>query len=212
MGGLLIVGVDGLDHVDGEFDGGDHGAGVGFVFADDIECGAVVDGGSDEGEAEGDVDGFVEFEEFDGDEPLVVIHSDDEVVFALECVDEDGVAGEGAVDIAALFACHGDGGGDDAFFFAAEHAVFGGVGVEAADGDFWFFDTEFEAGLVAEVDGVEDFANGEDIADAEKWDVDGGECDAEFFADEHHDGAFGVGAVLEEFGVAGVFFLAGHDP
>ncbi len=164
----------------GHEDGGFHAAGVGFVFAGDVEGGAVVGGGADDGEAEGDVDAAVEVEEFDGDEALVVVHGDDEVVVALDGFDEDGVGGEGAVGVDAVLAGHEDGGLDDAFFLVAELAVFAGVGVEAADGDAGFFDAEpIDEGGVGEVDGVEDGADFEGVAEVEEGFVDGGEDDAE---------------------------------
>ena len=72
----------------------------------------------------------MEVEEFDGDEALIVVHGDDEVVVALDGFEEDGVGGEGAGGVDAVLSGHNDGGFDDAFFFFAEEAVFGGVGVE----------------------------------------------------------------------------------
>jgi hypothetical protein len=77
---------------------------------------------------------------------------------------------------------HHDGGFDDAFFLIAELAVFGGVGVEAADGDAGVVDAEpFLEGGVGEVEGVEDGADFEFVAELEEGFVDGAEDDAEAF-------------------------------
>src|ERR1039458_8404601 len=75
-----LLGVHGLgrpaqaacDHPDGHAHGGLHVAAVGTTLAGDVECGAVVDGGADDGDAERDVDGALEVDELHRDVALVV--------------------------------------------------------------------------------------------------------------------------------------------
>ena len=122
-------------HASCETHGGFHVGGVGDVLAGDVEGGAVVDGGADDGDAEGDVDGGLEVDELHGDVALVVIHGDDEIEFAAQAADEDGVGGVGAGAVDAQLAGLFDGGGDDGGVLGAEEVVLAGVGIEAADGD-----------------------------------------------------------------------------
>lgn len=210
--GLSLGRLAAAGEVYGQGYGAAHGAGVGSVFSYDVEGGAVVWGGADDGEAEGEVDGLVEGEEFDGDEALVVIHGDDCVVFAFAGGEEDGVWGVGAGDVDALFAGHEDGGGDEAFFFVAELAGLGGVGIQSCDGDAGFFDVEpLDQGFVDEFDGLEDGADVEATPEGVEADVAGGQDDFEGAAGEHHVEVAGVGAFGEELGVAGVV-VAGEFP
>ena len=89
-------------------------------FAGDVEGGAVVDGGADDGDAEAHVDGGVERDELHGDVALIVIHGDDEVVGAVGSAEEDGVGGDGAFAVDALGAAGFDGRPDEEFVFFAE--------------------------------------------------------------------------------------------
>ncbi len=146
-----------------------------------------------------------------------MVHGDDEVeagaaVGLGDGVAEDGVGGEGTPGVDAVAGGDLDGGGDDAGFFVAEEAALAGVGVQAADGDAGALDSEPAAGVVSEVDGVEDPADGEDIAHLHEGEVGGGEDDAEVLADEHHGVAFDGEAGGEQVGVAGVLGPAREGP
>jgi len=201
-----------LEHIGGGEEGGFHTLGVGGVASYDVEGGAMVGAGADDGQADGNVDGGIEGEHFEGDESLVVVHGDDDVPFAVEGLVKEGVGREGALDVDAGFLGHEDGGCDDALLFVAELAMLGGVGVEGGDGDAWFFDVEVLAqGVVGEVDGSEDAADGEAVSEFEECFVNGGENDAEGAADEHHGDFFCTGAIFEQFGVAWVA-VAGELP
>src|ERR1700722_4394861 len=50
-------------HFDGHAHGSLHVAAVGAVLAGDVEGGAVIDGGADDGDTEGNVDGLLEVDE-----------------------------------------------------------------------------------------------------------------------------------------------------
>ena len=96
----------------------------------------MIGAGSGFGEAEGDVDGAVEIEEFEGDEALVMIHGEDGVEISEGGFAENGVRDGGTGEAGDLLAVEGfDGGSDDALFLVAEGPVLAGVGVEAGDGD-----------------------------------------------------------------------------
>ena len=106
---------------------------VGDAFADDVEGGAVVDGGADDGEAERDVYGVGEGDQFDGYVSLVVVHGDDAVEFVVEGAVEQGVTGEGTgyFPILGVGPLYGWFEGDGVFF--SEEAVLAGVRVEAGE-------------------------------------------------------------------------------
>lgn len=124
----------------GERGGGEGAAGVGFALPGDIEGGAVIYGGADDGEAEGGIHGGIEGEGFQGDVALVVIHADEGVGGFSTCGEETGIGREGAFDFYSGVGGSGafDGGNDGGFFFAvSEEAVFSGVGIESADYYLW---------------------------------------------------------------------------
>ncbi len=76
-------------------------AASGDVLAGDVEGGAVIDRGAQDGNAEGHVHGGLEVEELHGDVALVVIHGDDEIVRAVGGAEEDGVGRDGAFAVDA---------------------------------------------------------------------------------------------------------------
>lgn len=98
------------------------------------------------------------------------------------------------------------------FFLVAEEAIFTRVWVEATDCDARALDAQFEAGLVSQVDGVEDAPDGQDVADVVEPDVRGDQDDAEFWREEHHAMAWRAESRGEEFGVPGVFASTCHVP
>lgn len=186
----------------GESEGVEETAWVGDALPCDVEGGAVVDAGADDGEAEGCVDCGVEGEGFEGDVALIVVHADDGVGGAASGGDEAGVGGEGTGDIDAAGDGGLDGWGDDVFFLHfSEETVFTGVGVEAADDEFWLFVADTEEGEVGEFDDVEDARGGEEVGDLVIADVDGDEGAGDFLGVLEHAGARGAGAGGEDFGV-----------
>ena len=80
-----------FSHADGEAHGRLHVGGIGLVAAGDIEGGAVIDGGADDGQAERNIHAAGEVDELHGNVALVVIHGDDEIEFAAQGADKDGV-------------------------------------------------------------------------------------------------------------------------
>src|ERR1700722_11176772 len=77
-------------HPDGHAHGGLHVAAVGTVLAGDVECGAVIDGRADDGDADRYVDGLLEVDELHRDVSLVVVHRDDEIELLADAAEEDG--------------------------------------------------------------------------------------------------------------------------
>ena len=90
-------------HADGHAHSGLHIARVGAVLAGNVECGAVVDRGAEDGDAERDIDGALEVDELHRDVALVVIHRDDEVEFTADAAEKDGVRRVRAGAVAAEF-------------------------------------------------------------------------------------------------------------
>ena len=120
---------------------------IGNPFAGDVEGRAVVDGGADDRQAEGDVDAGevhpfagggidLEAQQLDRDMPLIVIHGDDGVVLAGAQLDEDGVAGDRADDIEPVFDRLGDRRRGNVDILPAEQAAFAGMRIERRDRDF----------------------------------------------------------------------------
>ena len=75
---------------------------LGLARAGDVERGAVIDAGAQEGQADGDVHPLLDAEILDRDQTLVVILGDDDVEFALARPHEDRVAGPGPAGIDPL--------------------------------------------------------------------------------------------------------------
>ena len=81
---------------------GDQAGGIGLAGAGDVERGAVIGRGADEGQAEGDVDAAVEIDGLERDQRLVVIHAQRRVVTLARLGMEQRVGGEGAAGGDAL--------------------------------------------------------------------------------------------------------------
>ncbi len=69
-----------MDEGDRQFDGSDHAIGASDALSSDVEGGAVVRGGSDEGKANGGVNGAIKGQQFDRDQPLVMIEGEVAIV------------------------------------------------------------------------------------------------------------------------------------
>ena len=96
---------------------------------------AVVGRGADEGQAERDVDAFVEVERLDRDQRLVVIHAEDRVVASRAPPWNIGIGGQraGAVDALGARAPRPPG-AMIVDLLAADRAALAGMRVEAGDG------------------------------------------------------------------------------
>ena len=153
------------------------------LLAGDIEGGAVIDRGADDGDAERDVDGALEVDELHGDVALVVIHRDDKIKLTAKSAHKDGVraSAAGAVDAATLRFV--DGGSDDLGILVPEEVVFAGVGIQAADGDARCMLEHQAHRLGAEFDGAHD-ALLLDFARLLERDVSGDMDGGKLFADE----------------------------
>ncbi len=189
----------------------EHGAGIGEVFASDVEGSAMVGAGADGGEADCDVDGCIAREELDGDEPLIVVHGDDQVIFAIQGGEENRVCGKGAAGVDGFLLSCANRGGDDGIVFGAEESVFARVGIEAADCYAWRGDAKIAARLLSESDGGEDSGGRKCCRNLSKRDVDSYEDDFELWCGEEHSEIGDAELLGEELGVAGVV-VACHMP
>lgn len=86
-------------------DGAVEAAWVGFALPGDVQCSAVVDAGSDDGEAECGVDRAIERECFDRDMALIVIHADEDIGCFSFPGEECRVRGERTFHVDPFFAC-----------------------------------------------------------------------------------------------------------
>src|SRR5581483_6971900 len=168
-------------HDDGHANGGLHVGRAGDVLAGDIERGAVVDRGGQNGDAEGHVHSRFKVEELHGDVPLVVIHRDDEIVRAVRGAKEDGVGRDWTFAVDPACAAGFDRGKNEALVFPAEEPVLAGVRVEAANSDSRLRLAEKLHGLVTKLNGADD-AGGVEIAGFAQADVRGDMHDAESLA------------------------------
>lgn len=176
-----------LGELAGEADCGDHGGGIGEVFSGDGKGGAVVRAGAGFWQAEGDVYGVVEIEQFERDEPLIVIHGDHCVELAACGIAEDGIGHAGAgEDGGSGFIEALDGGGDDADFFVAKGTVFPGVGVESGDGDARLGDTSAFQKIGGEQTGAHDAIDAEERGDGGECFMDRGQADGQGGTGEQH--------------------------
>ena len=139
------------------------------------------------GEAEGDVHGGVEVEQFERDEALVVIHGDDGVEMALCGVAENGIGDGGAGECGEASGVEAeDGGLDDGFFLGSKSAVFAGVRVESGDGDARVCDATAQEEFCGEAADFNNAVGSEEFGDFCEWLVDGGEAYGESVAGEEH--------------------------
>ena len=72
--------LSGVCELAGEADGGKHRGMAGEAFSRDGEGGAVIWRGAGLWQAEGDIDRFIEIQELQRDEALIVIHGEDGVI------------------------------------------------------------------------------------------------------------------------------------
>lgn len=155
-------------------------------------------------QAEGDVHGVVEIEEFERDESLVVIHGDDGVEVTAGGVAEHGIGHGGAgEDRIGRGVQTFDGRLDEARFLIAEGSVFAGVGIEAGNGDARPGDAAAFEETGGEVSDAFDAFGGEKVRHAGERFVDGGEADGQGPAGEEHAEVPGAEGMGEVFGLAG---------
>ena len=86
-------------------DGAVEAAWVGFALPGDVQCGAMVDAGSDDGEAECGVDCAIERKCLDRDMALIVIHADEDIGCFSFPGEECRVRGKRAFHVDPFFAC-----------------------------------------------------------------------------------------------------------
>ena len=146
----------GADDFGGVADGLDHAGGVGDALAGDVERGAVVDRGAEEGEADVEGEAFGPVVHLDGDVPLVVVHGEHDVVASVDGLSEDGVGGDGSGGVDAGADGVGDGGSDGVDLFAADESVLAAVGVEGGDADAGGREAVFGEEVVGEAERLED--------------------------------------------------------
>ena len=108
------------DQPRGKIDCGEEAGRIGDRVPGNVEGGPVVDGSADKRKSEGDVDGAVEGECFQGDEPLIVIHADVGVGVLAPRGKESGVRRQWIGDVDALVPGRIDRGLDDGGFLVAE--------------------------------------------------------------------------------------------
>jgi hypothetical protein len=144
--------------------GGEQAGVVGGAETGDVEGGAVIDAGADEGQADGDVDAVFDPEVLDGDEALVVVLGHHGVEGSGAGSHEDGVGGPGSADVDAFAPRGFDGGGDDVQVLTAEQAVLPCVGIEAGDSDAGGGQAAAPQRAMGETDDVE-YARGGDRID-----------------------------------------------
>lgn len=181
---------------------GFHVTGIGDVFTCDVEGGAMVDRGANDGDAERHINRGLEVEQLHGNVSLVVVHGHDQIMRAACGAEEDGVRGDGTFAVDAAGAAGFDCGLNELTVFGAEESVLACVGIEAADGDAGMRFAEEFHGLVAKLDGADD-AVGVEITSFAQCDVSRDMDDAEVLTGEEHAGV-GVAAELGDvLGVAG---------
>ena len=95
----------------------------------------MVDGGADEGKAQGDVHGVAEGGQLHRNEPLVVIAGDDGVELSSLGPDEKAVGRERPRHVDALAPQVRDRGHEDVLLLPAEQAVLARMGIQSAKGD-----------------------------------------------------------------------------
>ena len=119
-------------HARGEPQRGDEAVGPRLAGAGDVEGGAVIGRGADEGQAERDVDALVESQRLQRDQRLIVIHGDGGVVSLARAGMETACRPDaGRSPRIALLAQRGQGRRDDGLFLVAHDAAFARMRVEA---------------------------------------------------------------------------------
>ena len=68
-----------MRHIERGADGGHQAAGIGFARTGQVQGRAMIDGGADKGQAEGNIYAFAETGVFEHRQPLVVIHGKDSI-------------------------------------------------------------------------------------------------------------------------------------
>lgn len=185
---------------------------MGFALPGDVEGGAVVHAGADDGEAKGGVYGGFEGDHLHGDVALIVIHADHGIEFLTAGRGEGGVGGHGAGDVNAFGGSGFQCGDDEAFFFTfTEQAVLAGVGIQAADEQLRSVAADEAQGVVGEFDDFEDAFAGDELGHFVVADVDGDKAAGDRLRVLHHAGAGGVHALGEDLGVTGELVAGGVE-
>lgn len=85
--------------VDRHLNGFYHARGVGHACSSYVKSGSVVNGGPDDGQAQGDVHSSVEAKKLHGDVALIVVHGYDDVKRVIRGLEEDGVGWKGSLSV-----------------------------------------------------------------------------------------------------------------
>ena len=147
----------------------------------------------------------VEAEQLDRDVALVVVHGDDGVVMPRPQLYEDGVAGDGPLDVHALGAALRDDGGANVDILAAEQPPFPGMRVQRGDGNARFFDAEIQHRPVGDVDGAAETFRGQEFRHVLQRNMGGDMGDPHIAVRQQHIAGCGVRQIGQHVGMPGVF-------
>jgi len=157
------------------FDRFDDGRWAGLVLSRDIECGAMSDGGEQDGSADRQGRGASRRQQLGGNMALIVEHDHEGVVASTL---HQNIGADRTVDVYASAAGALDCRGDDFGIFAAKHAMLSGVWVESGNGDARYGDAETAQGRGGYLDGMRDALERDQLDGAPKADVQGDVHDA----------------------------------
>src|SRR5699024_9688570 len=168
------------------------------------KAGAVVHTGADDGQAQRHIDALHglprllftvvhEAHRLEGDVPLVVVHTDHDVVPAAQCLAEHAVGRDGPDGIDPFGLGRLDGGLDLFDLLGAEQAVFAAVGVQAGHRHFGLLDAHIPAGLVGDLDHLQHTGLFDPVAGLPQGAVGGDMDHPQVVVGQHHGVLFGVG-------------------
>src|SRR5690606_2271489 len=194
----------GFDHADRCMQGYPQAADIGAAGAGQIQGGAVIHRGADDGQAQGDVHRLAESLVLEHRQALVVIHGQYRVGMVQILGREESVRRQGAFQQHALATQALEQWDDHIQLLAAQMATLAGMGVQPADQDAW--GGQAELGLQVPVEYAYDLFEGlvgDGIGYCAQWQVGGGQGHAQAGAGQHHYHLGGAGLLGEEFGMSG---------
>lgn len=188
----------------GKFEGGLVAIRAGTIFSGKLVGGAVIRTGAEEGEAPGEVDSFVEGEELERDESLIVVGAEDGVEFSVGGAMVNGVGGPGAGEDSWRFGLKDfESGGEEGDFFGTEIAILPCVGIDASEGNLGPRNSACVTECKEMAGGAEETVGGEGGRNLGKGDVDSCQPDSKRPAGQDHGEIPDSSAVSEEFGLPG---------
>ena len=117
---------------------------------------------------------------------LIVIHADDDIVPAAQSFRKDAVRRDGADGVDAFGFCRLNGRFDLLDFLGAEKAVFSAVGVESGDSHLRIFNSHIPAGLIRDLDDLEDAGFFYPVAGFPQGNMGGNVNDSQIMVRQHH--------------------------